>query len=42
MAAVPIFRVSNLATSITYYTGALGFDSTGVYRHDPNGAEGYA
>lgn len=42
MAAVPIFRVSNLATSITYYTGALGYSSTGVYRHDSSGPDGYA
>lgn len=42
LAAVPIFRASNLATSIAYYTGTLGFVANGVYRNDPNGPDGYA
>jgi catechol 2,3-dioxygenase-like lactoylglutathione lyase family enzyme len=40
--AIPIFRVTDLAASVRYYTRALGFSDEGVYRHDPSGSDGYA
>lgn len=40
--AVPIVRVSDLERAIEYYCRALGFTNDGVYRHDPDGRDGYA
>ncbi|HKO93443.1 MAG TPA: VOC family protein [Polyangiaceae bacterium] len=40
--AVPIVRVSDFDRAIHYYCRILGFKQDGVYRHAPEGSEGYA
>ena len=42
LSAVPIVRASNLSAAMDYYCRVLGFTKDGVYKHDPEAADGYA